>query len=46
MEGKPCKIHVDHLRQWLDEQRKPNTGTDEVTVNVAPGHGMEDEPVV
>ena len=35
---------MDHLHPWLDEQEKPNTGTDEVTVNVAPG--VEDEPLV
>ena len=35
---------MDHLHPWLDEQEKPNTETDEVTVNVAPG--VEDEPLV
>ena len=44
MEGKSCKVHVDHLCPWLDDQVKPNTGTDEVTVNVAPG--VEDKPLV
>ena len=29
---------------WLDEQVKPNTGTDKITVNAAPG--VEDEPLV
>ena len=42
--GKPCKVHVDHLRPWQDEQAKPNTGTEEITVNVAPD--VEDEPLV
>ena len=44
MGGKPRKVHVDHLRPWLDEQVKPNTGTDEVTVNVVPG--VEDKSLV
>ena len=44
MGGKPCKVHVDHLRPWQDEQAKPNTGTEEITVNVAPDE--EDEPLV
>ena len=44
MGGKPHKVHEDHLHPWLDEQAKPNTGTDKIIVNVAPG--MEDEPLV
>ena len=44
MEAKPCKVHVDHLSPSLDEQGKPNIGTDKVTVDVPPG--VEDEPLV
>ena len=44
MEGKPRRVHVDHLQPWVDEIRESNTVTDDqVTLNVIPDMTDQDE---
>ena len=44
MEGKPRRVHVDHLQPWADEIRESNIVTDDqVTLNVTPDMTDQDE---
>ena len=44
MEGKPRRVHVDHLQPWVDDIRESNTVTDDqVTLNIIPDMTDQDE---